>query len=212
MSAAVVAEVRQWDKQVTEWARACNALEESGAWMREAPKPVRRRAAPAIKAWKLPTQRRWMLLHDGQEVVGPVRQWVRETLQNSYSLQYLTSQSAGLYTRGAEPAVRVGDVLHIDGEGYTVRQLMGGQVMCSVGEEDGADDWETLSMADAEAMMREKRGEATHAPSPDVRLVRDMWARRGGRARVHAVKFMWGLFACGDLLHRRCDRRWSGSV
>ena len=91
------------------------ALEESGAWMREAPKPVRRRAAPAIKAWKLPTQRRWMLLHDGQEVVGPVRQWVRETLQNSYSLQYLTSQSAGLYTRGAEAVVRVGDVLLIDG-------------------------------------------------------------------------------------------------
>ena len=52
---------------------------------------------------------------------------------------------------------------------------------------------------------RERAG-TTHAPSPDVRLVRDMWVRRGGRARVHAVKFMWGLFACGDLLHRRFGR------
>jgi hypothetical protein len=100
----------------------------------------------------------------------------------------------------------VGDVLHIDGEAYTVRQRMGDQVMCSVEEEDGAGDWETLSVADAEAMLRAERGEATHAPSPDVRLVRDMWVRRGGRARVHAVKFMWGLFACGDLFHRRFGR------
>ena len=81
-------------------------------------------------------------------------------MQNSYSLQYLTSQSAGLYTRGAEAAVRVGDVLHIDGEAYTVRQLMGDQVMCSVGEEDGADEWETLSVADAAALLRGGRGEA----------------------------------------------------
>ena len=50
VSAAVVAEVRQWDKQVAEWERASRALEESGAWMREAPKPTRRRAAPAVKA------------------------------------------------------------------------------------------------------------------------------------------------------------------
>ena len=48
-------------------------------------------------------------------------------------------------------------------------------------------------------MLRMERGGGSHAPSPDVRLVRDMWVRRGGKARVHAVKFMWGLFACNEL-------------
>ena len=55
-------------------------------------------------------------------------------------------------------------------------------------------------------MLCEERGDEEHAPSPDVRLVRDMWTRKGGRARVHAVKFMWGLFACGDLFQRRFGR------
>ena len=141
---------------------------------------------PAVRAWRLPTKRRWMLVHDGQEVVGPVRSWLRETIQNSYSLEYLTSQSAGLFTRGSEVEARVGDVLHIDGEEHTVRQILGGQVMCSVGAEDTADDWEVLTKEEAAGMLRVERGGESHAPSPDVRLVRDMWVRRGGKARVHA--------------------------
>ena len=175
----MVAEVRRWDEQAREWERASRALEESGAWMRTAPKPVRQRAAPAVKAWLLPTKRRWMLLHDGQEVVGPVRQWLRDTLQNSYSLQYLTSQSAGLYTRGAAVEVQVGCVIRIDGEDYTVRQVLDGRAMCSVGAEDAADDWEELTVAEAAGMLCGERGDAEHAPSPDVRLVRDMWTRKG---------------------------------
>ena len=52
--------------------------------------------------------------------------------------------------------------------------------MCSVGAEDAADDWEVLTAAEAAGMLRMERGGGSHAPSPDVRLVRDMWVRRGG--------------------------------
>ena len=45
----------------------------SGVWVKTAPKPTRDRRVPAVRAWRLPTKRRWMLVHDGQEVVGPVR-------------------------------------------------------------------------------------------------------------------------------------------
>ena len=41
-------------------------------------------------------------------VVGKVRDWLRETIQNPYSLAYLTAQSAGLYTQGADVAVAAG--------------------------------------------------------------------------------------------------------
>jgi hypothetical protein len=42
-----------------------------------------------------------------------------------------------------------------------------------------------------------------HSPDPDVRLIRNIWARKGVLERVRGVKFMWGLFACNELLHRR---------
>ena len=83
-----------------------------------------------------------------------MRTWLRETLQNSYSLEYLTSQSAGLFTRGSKVAARIGDVLCIDGEDHTVRQTVGGRVMCSVGAEDDADDWEVLTAEEAAGMLR----------------------------------------------------------
>ena len=100
--------------------------------------------------------------------------------------------------------------MRLDGDEYTVRQIVAGQAMCALGEEDDGDDWEMLPVEDVAGMLREEREVVVHAPSPDVRLVRDMWVRRGGRARVHAVKFMWGLFACNDLLHRRFGRGDSG--
>ena len=42
-----------------------------------------------------------------------------------------------------------------------------------------------------------------YLPGPDVRLVRNVWTRGGVDARVKAVKYMWALFACNDLLFRR---------
>ena len=49
------------------------------------------------------------------------------------------------------------------------------------------------------SLMQQERVASAYQPSPDVRLVRDMWMRKGGHSRVHAVKFMWGLFACNEL-------------
>ena len=45
-----------------------------------------------------------------------------------------------------------------------------------------------------------------YSPDPDVRLIRNIWARKGVLERVRGVKFMWGLFACNELLHRRFGR------
>jgi hypothetical protein len=39
-----------------------------------------------------------------------------------------------------------------------------------------------------------------YSPDPDVRLIRNIWARKG------VLKFMWGVFACNELLHRRFGR------
>jgi hypothetical protein len=35
-----------------------------------------------------------------------------------------------------------------------------------------------------------------YSPDPLVRLIRNIWARKGVLERVCGVKFMWGLFAC----------------
>jgi hypothetical protein len=37
-----------------------------------------------------------VLCWEGLEVTGPTAKWVRETLQNTYSTNYLRKQSAGL--------------------------------------------------------------------------------------------------------------------
>ena len=50
-----------------------------------------------------------------------------------------------------------------------------------------------------------------HRPDVDVQLVRNVWTRGGITARVRAVKYMWALFACNDLLFRRFGVGESGS-
>jgi hypothetical protein len=50
-----------------------------------------------------------------------------------------------------------------------------------------------------------------HSPGPDVRLIRNIWSRKGVLERVRGAKFMWGLFACNELLHRRFGRLGSPS-
>jgi hypothetical protein len=51
-----------------------------------------------------------------------------------------------------------------------------------------------------------------YSPDPDVRLIRNIWARKGVLERVRGVKFMcWGLFAYNELLHRRFGRPDSSS-
>jgi hypothetical protein len=45
-----------------------------------------------------------------------------------------------------------------------------------------------------------------YSPGLDVRIIRNSWARKGLLERVCGVKFMWGQFACNELLHRRFGR------
>jgi hypothetical protein len=61
---------------------------------------------PLIEPWKLPTTMQWKLSWDNQVVVGPVATWVRETIQNSISNEYLRGQTAGLFRTGREEPKR----------------------------------------------------------------------------------------------------------
>ena len=42
-----------------------------------------------------------------------------------------------------------------------------------------------------------------HQLNPDIRLVRNIWTKGNPQERVKNVKFMWGIFACNELL---CER------
>jgi hypothetical protein len=46
-------------------------------------------------------------------------------------------------------------------------------------------------------------GKGGCSPDPDVRLIRNVWSRKGVVERARGAKYMWGLFACNELLHRR---------
>jgi hypothetical protein len=59
--------------------------------------PVRTRTVPLLPAWKLANSMQWVLCWGGLEVTGPTAKWARETLQNTYSTNYLRKQSAGLF-------------------------------------------------------------------------------------------------------------------
>ena len=59
--------------------------------------------------------------------------------------------------------------------------------------------------ADTKAESNSDDDSEHYLPGPDVRLVRNVWTRGGVDARVKAVKYMWALFACNDLLFRRFD-------
>ena len=91
----------------------------------------------------------WELCWDNQVVVGKVADWIRETLQNTISNEYLASQTAGLFRPGAkvtqecESVCEVGDVFDLDGEFWEVKRVDGDVVLYGVfREDDGEDDWE----------------------------------------------------------------------
>jgi hypothetical protein len=52
---------------------------------------------PLLPAWKLANIIQWVLCWEDLEVTGPTATWVRETLQNTCSTDYLRKQSAGLF-------------------------------------------------------------------------------------------------------------------
>jgi hypothetical protein len=53
--------------------------------------------------------------------------------------------------------------------------------------------------AEVDALVRQDSEAVTsveYSPDPGVRLIQNIWARKGVIERVRGVKFMWGLFAC----------------
>jgi hypothetical protein len=49
----------------------------------------------------------------------------------------------------------------------------------------------------------EKEEVVEYSPDPDVRLVRNIWTRGSVEERLKNVKFMWGIFACNEVLFKR---------
>ena len=80
-----------------------------------------------------------------------------------------------------------------------VLEVSGASAMCEREGEEDREDMRSVPVADAAALVHERAGSRAgeYRPLPDVQLVRNMWMRRGARARVHAVKFMWGLSPIG---------------
>jgi hypothetical protein len=69
--------------------------------------PTREHVVPKVEPWELPspTNMQWDLRWDNQIVVGKVADWIRETIQNTISNEYLASQTAaGLFRPGVTTA------------------------------------------------------------------------------------------------------------
>ena len=79
-----------WLKRVDEWRTRCAELEEKYTIVPER----------LVSENKLPVRVhvvQWELCWDNQIVVGKVADWVRETIQNNISDDYLAKQTAGLF-------------------------------------------------------------------------------------------------------------------
>jgi hypothetical protein len=79
---------------VDKWNAEVDRRERMGGIAKAVAKPVRARAVPLLPAWKLANSMQWVLCWEDLEVTGPTATWVRETLQNTYSTDYLRKQSA----------------------------------------------------------------------------------------------------------------------
>jgi hypothetical protein len=122
--------------------------------------PPREYAVPEVEPWELPTNMQWELCWDNQVVVGKVADWIRETLQNTISNEYLASQTAGLFRPGAkvtqecEYVCEVGDVFDLDREFWEVKRVDGDVVLYGVfWGGDGKDDWEVGETKDISKLV-----------------------------------------------------------
>jgi hypothetical protein len=107
-----------WEERVSRWNKRAEELDR----MHDVPPKVdtekREYTVPLVEPWKLPTTIQWELSWDNQVVVGPVATWIRETIQNSISTEYLRGQTAGLFRSGREEPKRkceLGDMFEMEG-------------------------------------------------------------------------------------------------
>jgi hypothetical protein len=114
----------EWNVQVDAWNAKVNRREAAGGITRPVVKPIRKRTAPLLPVWRLANSMQWVLCREKLEVVGPTASWVRETLQNTYSTDYLRKQSAGLFRpcslANVDFDALVGQSFLLDGESWEV--------------------------------------------------------------------------------------------
>jgi hypothetical protein len=118
-------EEKGWVAQVDKWNAEVDRRDRLGGITKEVAKPVRARAVLLMPAWKLANSMQWVLCWEDLEVTGPTATWVRETLQNAYSTDYLRKQSAGLLrSHVPQDTVDCDDLLgksfRLDGEEWEV--------------------------------------------------------------------------------------------
>jgi len=206
-----------WDEEVSRWNSTVEELDSMHAIPPKVDIAKRVYTVPLIEAWKLPTTVQWELSWDNQVVVGPVATWVRETIQNSISIEYLRGQTAGLFRTGREGPKRmcvVGDMFEMEGGEYIVTKtdgvdveyrmmdtIEGGIVSDDEGEIGDEEEIVQLIM-ETEGVVPDTINDE-YQPNPDVRLIRNIWTKGSPQERVKNVKFMWGIFACNELL---CER------
>jgi hypothetical protein len=99
-----VREESVWLEQVDRWNRKVSKLEKEHTIIperlaKEVKLKTRVFGIPKVEPWLLPNKVRWDLCWDNQVVVGKVAAWVRETIQNTISNNYLASQTAGYLDR-----------------------------------------------------------------------------------------------------------------
>jgi hypothetical protein len=72
-----------------------------------------------------------------------------------------------------------------------------------LGDATGAADTTEIRVEEALALLGaddvdQGDGKEVYSPDPDVRLIWNVWARKGVMERARGVKYMWGLFACNE--------------
>jgi hypothetical protein len=120
-----------WDEVVRRWNNKVEELDSVHVIPPKVRIAKREYTVPLIEPWKLPTTMQWELSWDNQVVVGPVATWVRKTIQNSISNEYVRGQTAGLFRTGREGPKRkyeVGDMFEMEGYEWVVVETDGVEV------------------------------------------------------------------------------------
>jgi len=216
-----VREESVWLEQVDRWNRKVSKLEKEHTIIperlaKEVKLKTRVFGIPKVELWLLPNKVRWELCWDNQVVVGKVAAWVRETIQNTISNNYLASQTAGLFRPGGaqceecESVCEPGDFFELDGETWEVINVDEDEVRYGLaGESSEEEDWKTGTIEEISSLVSSERDDhveddiVDYSPDPDVRLIRNVWTKGNLEERVRNVKFMWGIYACNELLFKR---------
>ena len=136
-------------------------------------------------------------------MVGKVAAWVRETIQNTISNNYLASQTAGLFRPGGaqceecENICEPGDFFELDGETSEVITVDEDEVRYGLaGEISEEEGWKTGTIEEISSLVSSERDAhveddiVDYSPDPDVRLIRNVWTKGNLEERVRNVKFM----------------------